>query len=68
MVRFNKIGKGFTLIEMIITLSILAILAAVAIPLAQNAVKRDKEIELRRTLRMKKRSRLKIKQRGILQI
>ena len=52
MVRFNKIRKGFTLIEMIITLSILAILAAVVIPLAQNAVKREKEIELRRTLRI----------------
>ena len=33
------------------TFTILAILAAVAIPLAKTAVKREKEIELRRSLR-----------------
>jgi general secretion pathway protein G len=36
---------------MIVTFTILAILAAVAIPLARTAVKREKEIELRRSLR-----------------
>ncbi len=51
MVRFDRNRKGFTLIEMIVTLSILAILAAVAIPLAKTAVKRENEIELRRSLR-----------------
>ncbi|MFZ2055328.1 MAG: type II secretion system protein [Candidatus Aminicenantales bacterium] len=43
--------KGFTLVEMLITLTILAILAAAVMPLAKVAVKREKEIELRRNLR-----------------
>jgi general secretion pathway protein G len=52
MAKLKKIQKGFTLIEMIVTFTILAILAAVALPLAKTAVKREKEIELRRSLRM----------------
>ena len=52
MVKLKKNQKGFTLIEMIVTFTILAILAAVAIPLAKTAVKREKEIELRRSLRI----------------
>ena len=44
--------KGFTLVEMLITLTILAILAAAVMPLAKVAVKREKEIELRRDLRL----------------
>jgi general secretion pathway protein G len=51
MVKLKKNPKGFTLIEMIVTFTILAILAAVAVPLARTAVKREKEIELRRSLR-----------------
>ena len=51
MAKLKKNQKGFTLIEMIVTFTILAILAAVAIPLAKTAVKREKEIELRRSLR-----------------
>ena len=51
MAKLKKNQKGFTLIEMTITFTILAILAAVAIPLAKTAVKREKEIELRRSLR-----------------
>src|SRR5438046_6471764 len=42
---------GFTLLELIITLSVLAILIMGTVPLAQNAVKRDKEMRLRETLR-----------------
>lgn len=44
--------KGFTLVEMLVTLTILAILASAILPLAKTAVKREKEIELRRNLRI----------------
>lgn len=43
--------RGFTLIEMIVTLTVLAILATAAMPIAQTAIQRDKELELRRALR-----------------
>ena len=51
MARLRNNQQGFTLIEMIVTFTILAILAAVAIPLAKNSLKREKEIQLRRSLR-----------------
>ncbi|MFQ6109840.1 MAG: type II secretion system protein, partial [Candidatus Aminicenantales bacterium] len=51
MARLAASDKGFTLIEMIVTLTILAILAGAVIPLAKTAAKREKEIELRRNLR-----------------
>jgi general secretion pathway protein G len=44
--------KGFTFVEMLVTLTILAILAAAIMPLAKTAIKREKEIELRRNLRL----------------
>ena len=44
--------SGFTLLELVITLSVLAILVMGTIPLTQNAVKREKEMRLRETLRM----------------
>jgi general secretion pathway protein G len=43
--------KGFTLIELIITVFIVSILVGVAVPLARNSIKRQKEIELREDLR-----------------
>ncbi|MGB8960068.1 MAG: type II secretion system protein [Candidatus Aminicenantales bacterium] len=42
---------GFTLIEMIVALSIVAVLAMLALPLGKMAVKRVNEIELQRDLR-----------------
>jgi general secretion pathway protein G len=43
---------GFTLLELVITLTVLAILVMGTIPIAQNAIKREKEMRLRETLRM----------------
>ncbi len=42
---------GFTLFELVITLTVLAILIMGTLPLAQNAVKRERENRLRETLR-----------------
>ena len=42
---------GYTLFELIITLTVLSILIVGVVPLAQNAVKRQKELRLRETLR-----------------
>ncbi len=43
--------RGFTLLELIVTMAILAILLASAVPLMRNNVKRQREEELRRNLR-----------------
>ena len=48
----SRVSNGFTLLELVITLSVLAILVMGTIPVAQNAIKREKEIRLRETLRM----------------
>lgn len=42
---------GFTLVELIVVLSIVAVLAMLALPLGKMAVKRTNEIELQRALR-----------------
>jgi len=47
----RKSQAGFSLLELIITLVVLAILVMGTIPLAQNAVKRQKELRLRENLR-----------------
>lgn len=43
--------RGVTLIELLVTLVILSILAAAALPYAEVTVRRERELELRRALR-----------------
>ena len=47
----KKSERGLTLIELLVTLAILSILAAAALPYAELTVRRDHELELRRALR-----------------
>jgi len=48
--RLRRAQGGFTLIEMIVAVSILAILTGMAIPLVRVKVQREREVELRRDL------------------
>ena len=46
----NRTERGLTLVELIVTVAILAILASAAVPIARFKAKRDNERELRRDL------------------
>jgi general secretion pathway protein G len=52
MMASRSYGKGFTLVELIVALTILSILAWSALPLGKIAIQREKEVELRRDLRI----------------
>jgi general secretion pathway protein G len=50
----NEVARrydGFTLIEMVVTVAIVALLASVALPMVELTIQRDKEQELRAALR-----------------
>jgi len=44
-------NHGFTLIELLVTVFVISILVGLAVPLARNSIKREREIELRAALR-----------------
>jgi len=47
-----KSKRGFTLVELIVVIAIISVLAVIAIPVVETSVKREKEIQLRRNLRI----------------
>jgi general secretion pathway protein G len=46
-----KRQSGFTLLELVVTATVLMILASATVPLVKNGLKRQQELELRRDLR-----------------
>src|SRR5947207_4998352 len=44
-------NRAFTLIELLVTVMIVSILVGLAVPLARNSIKREREFELRASLR-----------------
>ncbi len=51
MPKYNSPAKGFSLIELLITLAVLSILVVAAVPLTRNNLRRERELELKRNLR-----------------
>lgn len=51
MINIAKRNKGFTLIELVVTVAIVAVLASVVTPMLQMTYQRSKEVELRANLR-----------------
>jgi len=49
--RFAGLGRGFTLMELVVALALLALMAAMAAPLSEVAVQSQKEEQLRQALR-----------------
>jgi len=48
----TKLEKGYSLVELMLVVALISVLAAAVIPVAKVSVKRTKEIELRRNLRI----------------
>jgi len=50
-VRPRRTAAGFTLVELVVTVAIVAVLASIGLPLAELALQRQREQELRSALR-----------------
>ena len=48
----GRAQRGFTLVELVVTVAIVALLASIAMPLAEVAAQRNKEQDLRHGLRL----------------
>jgi len=46
-----KTNRGFSLVELIVTVALISILVGMALPLARNTIQREKEKQLRQALR-----------------
>jgi general secretion pathway protein G len=49
--RFRRSPEGFTFVELVVATAVMLILASAAMPLARVSIKRQRETDLRRTLR-----------------
>jgi general secretion pathway protein G len=63
--------RGFSLVELILTVSIIAILVGMALPLTRNTIRREREVALRQSLREMRTAIDKFKEssdRGLIQV
>ena len=63
--------KGFSLVELIVTVAIISILVGLAMPLTRNTIKREREVALRQVLREMRTAIDKFKEssdRGLIQV